>query len=366
MTPTGQNIRAGLLAICGGIFLYIAAEQAVFGSGWYLEFLDPDSLAGRMELMVEAETARPRSPVPDVAVVGNSVFAEGFSAKTANAAAGGSIRFWNLAIPASTPRCWYYLLREVDPDARRYRAIVFQADEFSDEDGPFPMADEIADAHILSPLLMPLDAWDFAFSFENPRLRFEALRGALLKGYIFKQDVQAFLEAQAARLEKVAQARQGLAGWLYDYQGHPESLAGMTVDWKRRTLVLPPGVPAEIQEMVRRIVLRKRAPATGEQAAYRKLWFGRILERYRSSATRIIFVRPPRGPAVNPAFDAPGEPSTIRGFAVRPGVRLLPPESFTSLELPQYFWDAYHMNSEGRVRFSGMLAGAVAPLAGRS
>jgi len=107
---------------------------------------------------------------------------------------------------------------------------------------------------------------------------------------------------------------------------------------------------------VRSTVLRKRAPATGMQARYRRRWFGRILDRYGATGTTVIFVRVPRGPAVNPWFDGPDEPSTIRGFAARTNVIVMPAGTFQPLESPENFWDDLHMNADGRARFSRMLA----------
>ncbi len=353
------------MGVCAGVLLYGIADQAIFGSGWYLRFLDPESLAGRVHLTLRAEWNRPPSPAPEVAVIGNSILAEGFSAKVADAEAGGRVRFANLAVPGSTPRAWYYELRAADPDARRYRAIVLQVEEYSDEDGFAPMADSIVDVHLIDGLLAASDAIDFASSYQAARLRFEALRGALLKGYIFKSDLQAFLEAPAKRLERLALFQKGYASWTYDYEGHPESLAGMSVNWAHDSIDFPPGVPRDVQERVRATVLRKRAPITGMQALYRQRWFGGMLDRYRSSGTRVIFVRPPRGPVVNPSFDSPHEPSTIRGFASRANVTVVPAETFQPLECPENFWDDLHMNANGRNRFSRMLARAVEPLAGK-
>lgn len=360
-----MTLRKSLLGVSAGILLYGIAEQAIFGSGWYLRFLDPESLAGRLHLTLQVEGMRARSQVPEVAVIGNSILAEGFSAKAADAEAGGRVRFANLSVPGSNPRAWYYELRAADPEARRYRAIVLQVEEYSDEDGFAPMADSIVDVHLIDGLLAPADTIDFAFSYHDARLRFEALRGALLKGYIFKNDLQAFLEAPSKRLEKVALFQKGYSGWTYDYEGHQESLAGMSVDWGQDSIHFPPGVPGDVQERVRKTVLRNRAPLTGMQALYRQRWFGRMLDHYRSSGARIIFIRPPRGPAVNPSFDSPNEPSTIRSFASRSNVAVVPAEAFQSLESPENFWDDLHMNATGRNRFSRMLAYEVEPLAGK-
>src|SRR5258708_13239396 len=96
------------------------------------------------------------------------------------------------------------------------------------------MANRTGYLHVLDPLLRPSDALDFAFSFRRPRLRFEALRGALLKGYVLKYDVQALLEHPAARFEKTELFNPGHAGWVYDYTGHPQTLPGLPADWHHR------------------------------------------------------------------------------------------------------------------------------------
>jgi len=335
--------------VFAGVFIYLAAEIAIFGSGWYSRFLEPESLAGALQMCVSEEARRPDSAVRVVAVIGNSMLAEGFSAKAADLEAGGRMRFVNLSAAGTTPRCWYYELRAADPDANRYRAIVLQIELFSDEDGDVPMADQIGDLHVLDPLLRPSDALDFAFSFRRPRLRFEALRGALLKGYVLKYDVQALLEHPAARFEKTELFNRGHAGWVYDYTGHPESLAGLTVDWARRSMYIPSNVPADVAARVQRAAFRKRSPDTGLQTRYRRLWFGRIVDRYRATGTRVIFARVPRGPVVSPDADPPGDRSTVRDLA-------LPRDTFTPLERPENFWDEYHMNARGRELFSRRLA----------
>jgi hypothetical protein len=345
-----KSVARAASGVFAGVLIYLAAEIAIFGSGWYFRFLEPGtSLAGAVKMCIDAEVHRAASAEPVVAVIGNSMLGEGFSAKVADREAAGRMRFANLAVAATSPRCWYYELRAADPNANRYRAIVLQIELFSDEDGDFPMADQIGDLHAVDTLLRPSDAFAFAFSFRRPRLKFEALRGALLKGYVLKHDVQDLLEHPVTRVERMDLFKRGYAGWVYDYTGHPESLAGLTVDWERRTMYVPPNVPAAVAARLRRIAFRQRSPDTGLQTQYRRLWFGRIIDRYRETGTRVIFARVPRGPVVAPDSDPPGERSVVRDLA-------LPRDTFTALERPENFWDEYHMNARGRELFSRQLA----------
>ena len=341
-----------------GVMIYLVIET--LGAQAYRRILEPESLAGLMDLVLRAELQRPETASPRIAIIGNSRLAEGFSAKIATAQAAGKMVFSNLSVPATTPRCWYYFLRDVDPNANRFRAIVLQTDLYSDEDGDVPSADEIGDLHGVVAFLRPTDSFDFAFSYLFPRFQFQALRGALLKGYVFKQDVQALLEAPAERLRKVALFREGHHNWAYDYEGHSESLKGLAVDWKNETMSLPPGVPDAVAKQLRAFLLRKRSPQTGAQRRYRQLWLGRIVDRYRSSETRVVFLRVPRGPAINPITMSDQGPSIIRDLARSTGVIALEADTFNSLETPETFWDAVHMNRSGREQFSRMLANELA------
>ena len=144
MTATAPEkltaLRTAVCAVCAGVLLYGIGDEAVFGSGWYRRFLDPNSLAGRIELTIAMARRATPSPVPEIAVVGNSVLAEGSPPKQAT--------------PRRTDACGFQ---------------TSQAEQYSDEDGWIPQADTIADLHIINALLAPADIPDFAFSFQDPR-----------------------------------------------------------------------------------------------------------------------------------------------------------------------------------------------------
>ena len=42
--------------------------------------------------------------------------------------------FRSAGAAGTDPRSWYYMLRDLDPTASRYRAVVFGVDDFDDED----------------------------------------------------------------------------------------------------------------------------------------------------------------------------------------------------------------------------------------
>ena len=103
-------------------------------------------------------------------------------------------------------------------------------------------------------------------------------------------------------------------------------------------------------------------PISADYARYRRQWLGAILDRYRGSRTRFIFLRLPRGPVVRPDPPPPDPDSTARQFAAAGRVILLPEHMFDSLERPELFGDALHVNEEGGYQFSMMLAGEIGRL----
>jgi hypothetical protein len=61
--------------------------------------------------------------------------------------------------------------------------------------------------------------------------------------------------------------------------------------------------------------------------------------------------------------DPPPNPSSsVRQFAAAGRIALMPEHLFDSLERPELFGDAFHVNEEGGYEFSMMLAGEVGRL----
>jgi hypothetical protein len=100
-------------------------------------------------------------------------------------------------------------------------------------------------------------------------------------------------------------------------------------------------------------------------AAYHRAWFGRILDRYRGSRPKIIFVRLARAPIPRPDGLVWKKSATIRDFASSlPNVLLCDEHAFDSLEHPELFRDALHLNRAGIALFSPMLAEDISRMLG--
>lgn len=356
----------GVLACLLAIVALFGCDALLFRTPFYPSILEPDSSTGLFELILRREQAAQAANGDNLVVtLGNSRFA--YSPRLSNEVTFRTgLVFRSAGVAGSDPRTWFYMLRDLDPTARRYRAIVFGVDDYDDEDGLFNPNDDIRSLHYVIARLRWYDAWPFAQSFDTPRLRFEVLRGGLLKGLIYQADFRAFLSDPGKRLRYIEQCREGYESWTYNFLETPQSLAGLEIDWSNWTAKYPPGTDGNQRDTVKNYLMRRAAPQTGRMGNYRRLWFGRILDRYRRSRTRIVFVRLPRGALPRPDNLIRTVSSSIREFASRSNVMLCQEHAFDSLERPELFKDGLHLNRAGIAQFSPMLAWKIGEMLGAS
>jgi hypothetical protein len=359
MPPTLQQAVAWSLLSLLAFFL---VDAAIFRSGWYYNYLEPDSTTAQLELQLFWLRHTLPGKMPEAAVVGDSRIAEGFGARKAGAATGDKIQFWNLGVSGSNPRAWYYLLRDGDPTRRRFRAITLGIDHYSDQDAGYDVANSVADLHYLIGRLGVTDCMDFAQSFPLPELHRPMLTGCLFKAVTLRRDVQGLLADPKKRFAAAKDWRNQGHNYIDGYEGKPEDLSGLTVDFEKRTLHFPEGVKEWQSSTALAMILPGEFPQTGELTAYRKRWLGRILDLYRDSPTRIIFLELPRGPVPTPERKAPER--FVDSVRNRPRLTILPKETFRDLERPEVFSDGLHLNHLGRPIFSERLGKKMAEIVG--
>ena len=337
--------------------LFFGADSLLFRTGWYDAYLEPDSSAGTLESQLYWLASAPAAKVPEVLVIGDSRIAEGFSPRVASSAVGHSLHFWNFGIGGATPRVWYYALRAADPTRRRFSDIVIALDNYSDKDWFADFEDRVSDQNYLVMRLGLGDCIDFTMSLHSTALRHSALFGCLFRGMVLRPDVQSFLSNPAARIAHADDWDRNGLNYATDYTGMAENLTGLAVDWRHRTLHFPEGVNESRRTNVIRFVLQEPVPQKGEVARYRRRWLGGILDLYKDSPTRLIFLQLPRGPLVNPKpFPEPNGVRFVDSAAHSPHVTVWPADTFTDLERPEVFADGLHLNREGRPIFSARLA----------
>ena len=261
-------------------------------------------------------------------------------------------------------RSWYYMLRDLDPDANRYRALVFGVNDYNDEDQAFEPDDDIRALHYCIVRLRVGDAIDFARSFHSFDVRWQALRGSLLKGIVYQPDFHEFLVNPRQRIRDTRFQHSGIEEWTYNFLGTDRNMAGLAIDWATMTAGFPPGADQNQRGTVEAFLLRKPEPQTGRMAAFRREWFGKILDRYRRSRTKIVSLRLPRGPIPRPPVLARSTGSVIREFASQPNVMLMDERAFETLEHPELFADGMHLNKQSVALFSTMLAREIGRMMG--
>ncbi len=360
-TPVPRGIAACLAAIA----VLFGLDALLFRTPLYPSILEPGSSAGLFEMTFRRERqAQALNGDNLIVTLGNSRFA--YLPRLANewTSKTGYV-FRSAGAAGSDPRAWYYMLRDLDPGANRYRAVVFGVDDYDDEDTFEEHDDDIRALHFAIARLRLTDAVDFASSFPTWTHRWEAFRGALFKGFVLQRDIQAFLSNPRKRLEDVEINDRGFEDWTYNYNEDPRTLAGLQIDWASRKVTFPPGADQIQRDTVNVSLMRSAAPQTGHFANFQRRWYGRMIDLYRGSRTRIVFVRLPRGPVVRPDSLVQKKSATIRDFARLPNVLLCDEHAFDSLERPELFKDAVHLNRDGCARFSAMLAAEVGRVLGR-
>ena len=343
---------AALLAAVLGLFLI---DAVIFRTRLYFPYLEPDATAGNLEMICYLETHRKPAGGKQVVALGDSRLA--LTPQLANqAGAGRGYEFANVGVAGSSPRVWYYMLRDLDPEARRYAAVLLPVDDYDDEDRSQQPADEIADLHYAIARLRLADVLEFSFSFPSWQRKWQALRGSLFKGVVYQADLHAFLLDPSGRRSRVAQSRLHAAAWRRDFLPPASDVTGLAIDWAAWKITFPPDTPPALRDTLRSVLMRPVDPQTGRLAVYRRKWFGKIMERYRGTATRVVFYRLPRAPIPRPDSLVTKLSSSIREFRSRPNVLLLDEHTFDSLERPEFFQDALHLNREGAARFSKLMA----------
>jgi len=182
-----------------GLVAFICVDGAVFHTRLYTSILAPDSYAGRIAAITKAEKQRQSSGLKEVLVLGDSRMAEGFSTAVADELGSAvGLKFVNLAEPASTIVTWQYILREVDPTAQRYWAIIVPYGI-----GYEPKTAEGLRTSMAAPLLRYGDCFRFASAFQTWSGWFRAFTACILRGSAFQSDVVDFLQHPIARIRSI-------------------------------------------------------------------------------------------------------------------------------------------------------------------
>ena len=348
--------------LLASVIAFAAIEGAVFHTGVYPWVLSPDASTGYLETILRNERQRPKTG-PQVLGIGDSRMILLPRLSNEHKAETG-YTFGTIATAGSSTRSWYYMLRDTDPTARLYRAIVLAVESYDDADRWYNEADNDTDLTYVIAHLRLSDLWEYSQSFDAPMQQWKAARGIVFKGLVYKRDFEDLLRHPVSRIRYANLSRRDSFNWFYGYTGPPESVSGFQVDFEAKTVTAPPDAdPGRVNGLRSRLVV-PLPPETGDTSRYMKLWLGKIYERYRGSPTRLIFLRLPRGGFVRPDQPRYNPHSSVRDLAAQPNVTLIDEHFFDSLEKPELFRDELHLNGPGMDRFSVMLTYEVSRILG--
>ena len=359
--PTEPTTAPRPLHVGRNLFLAIGAflcvDGLIFHSGLYVSILAPNSYAGRVEEITRAEANRTPSGMREVLVLGDSRIAEGFSTALANELGSPSgLKFVSLAEPAASANTWYYMVREVDPTARRYAAIVIPYGVGYEPNSADPLR-----ISMTAPLLRYLDCFHFASGFQRWAGRFRAFTACILRGSAYQDDVVDLLEHPIARFRSLQQEGARLHSREV-YEGRDYDLIGTSYDATTGQVTFAPKLNEAQRQAIRKSLLQPSQSETEYSLKLQRNWIPRIMSRYSASPTAIVLLPVPRGPfAELPGFSTAFH-SILPATITQRAAFSLPEDTFDFLEKPEYYFDAFHLNAKGRRTFTETL---VAQLIGR-
>jgi hypothetical protein len=352
-----------VLAIAAAVVVF---DAVVFRSGLYARMIAFDSTAGSVVTAVQAIDRNYDPARRNVLVLGDSRIGQGFSARVADAAtARTDLHFIDGSVAGTTPRVWSYLLREVDPQATRFAAIVLMVD-YDERHQPADLTNYAADTSYLEPLLRLSDFVAYPATFTATDQRERARRAIAFPLLALQDDVRALLAHPLRRLHEIRKLRprwiadtlayRGREGRLPDLALDPAS--GMPSDWGSD----PAANRARFADYFRRTTALAAQELQAANARYASTWIGAIARRYRGNVAPVIVFSMPRGPWAAALNGVPSPGTALRTLIEAQLVTALPGDAFTDLEQPRYFFDLQHLNRDGRERFTPLLAGRVAAL----
>lgn len=345
--------------------LFALIDVLAFRAGLYHAVLDPASSTGSFESAIAQFRAFRGDPRRDVLVLGDSRIYSGLNPQAASDA-GGPLRFLNGGVPGTTPRCWPFFVRAIDPEARRFAAVVIAVDTYGDDDtaiGSLDGDDRPMDLRYVVFQTRLTDIPKLAGSFSDPRERVENGIDLFWRAAELRDDFQALAGDPLARVAAIEQARNAPA--YAPLAAHPrsETLAGLRVDFAKNAISYPPGVSGDERAAIATQVLAVAKPSPS-YARYRRQWLAPIVARYAAGGTPVFFVRIPTRPAHRTPLQLPS--GSLVEIARDGDARVIPAARYLALERPELFADEDHLNREGSLRFSRLLGADVARLLANS
>lgn len=342
--------------IAKACFVFILFDIFIFQLGLYNKVMSPNSMAGMAYYFVKYEKKRQVNPEKDILILGDSKISEGFSAARARLHSGKiGFNFIQGGIPGTTYRTWYYLLKTVDPSKNRYRAIILTLPSYRKipYDELIPESRTL-DIEILAPILAKNDLIELGTHYPDLLSQLSIWSLSIIKAPLYRSDIQDFLFSPILRKNSIAWRRNEADHYLDSYQGHSESMDGLSINLTTHEISFPKRLTGSEKKSVetRYTMLHKKESDSYEE--YSLKWLNKIVRYYDESKTKIIFLRCPTNPIPEQHLYPSGKVSDFLQHA-EANIKVIDDDLFKDLEAPSYFFDTFHMNNKGRNIFSDRL-----------
>jgi hypothetical protein len=356
------RLKAPALLVATMLVSWWLLEAALYRSGFYYRLAEPESNTGAVVTALMLLDREYRPDQRNVLVFGDSRVGEGFSSRLAGEAARDeSLNFINVSVPGSTPRTWYYLLREIARRGYAFDAVLVGA--IYQPRGFELIANWPLDPAHQAPLVGLADAREYPASFASDRMRERARHVVLMPALAMRRDTLGLLSAPLERWRKLRKFRPGFLQAVPQYSGRGETMPALRFDGKGQ--VRDWSIASASQRALAEGHLAELRAATDAglieaNGAYWRRWFTALADLTATNNARLIVFPLPRGPygeVQSPLTSDAVVPSAVAG---RPTARALAPDLLLDLEQPQYFFDVLHLNAAGRERMSARLGEEVA------
>jgi hypothetical protein len=247
------------------------------------------------------------------------------------------------------------MVREVDPTKRRYAAIIIPYGLGYEPNSADPLR-----ISMTAPLLRYGDSFHFASGFQRWSGRFRAFLASVLRGSAYQDDVVDLLAHPIARITNVRQADRTQSG--SEYKGRDYDLVGTSYDAATGAVTFAPKLTEAQRLAFRKSLIQPSQSDTEYSLKLQRDWIPRIINRYADSPTAIVLTPLPRGPFLELGGFSKGYESVLPTSVIERTNFSLPGHTFEFLEKPEYYFDAFHLNANGRKKFTETL---VSELVGR-
>ncbi|MEW6342888.1 MAG: hypothetical protein AB1704_19690 [Pseudomonadota bacterium] len=344
--------------------ILVAFNSIIFKVTNYYYWVKPDSTMGLIVQTRDSVLHQLVAGKKNIIVMGDSRVSEGFSAAVANKVSNRTdINFIEAGIPGTSPRVWYYFLKNVDPDRKLFSGVVLMVHDYDDYHNDTDFSNFSLDLKYLLPITDFRDTFTIANSFSGFHNKIDALGTLMTPIVTASDDLYDFFASPDKRISDAQSWHEHFYQWSYSYAGSTSAVPTLdAAHFYNFDFTTQKWNSGEISQMQRYIsfMLGEINPVDPELTAqYRNQWYGGIAAAYSAAKVPVMIFQIPRGPYEQYDQRTFRTDGSLRDLQAAGRLTLLDQRAFELIEKPENFHDALHVNQRGRELLSAAVASAV-------